>query len=165
MWRCPISPCISVGQSLVPSRDDQSQIGSRRPGPAQDRPLQRGDGRGAVVLSTLNSLLIVGIDSMQTVSTERVAPFARPVSGRRGTDWRRLLTIGAFLLPAAAVYSLFVLFPLVQAGYYGLYKWNGLGPLEDYVGLDNFRRVLDDDVFRKAIRNNLLILAMSLVIQ
>ena len=103
---------------------------------------------------------------MQTVSTtERATPFARPVSGRRGADWRRLLTIGAFLLPAAAVYSLFVLFPLIQAGYYGLYKWNGLGPLETYVGLDNFRRVLNDEIFRKAFQHNLIILALSLTIQ
>ena len=103
---------------------------------------------------------------MQTVSTtERATPFARPVSGRRGVDWRRLLTVGAFLLPAAAVYSLFVLFPLIQAGYYGLYKWNGLGPLETYVGLDNFRRVLNDEIFRKAFQHNLIILALSLTIQ
>ena len=103
---------------------------------------------------------------MQTVSTtERATPFARPVAGRRGTDWKRLATIGAFLLPAAAVYSLFVLFPLIQAGYYGLYKWNGLGPLETYVGLDNFRRVLNDEIFRKAFQHNLIILVLSLTIQ
>src|SRR3954467_11984749 len=102
---------------------------------------------------------------MQTVSTERAPSIAQPVSGRRGTDWQRWLTIGAFLLPAAVVYSLFVLFPLIQAGYYGLYKWNGLGPLEDYVGLDNFRRVLNDEIFRKAFQHNLIILALSLTIQ
>jgi raffinose/stachyose/melibiose transport system permease protein len=77
----------------------------------------------------------------------------------------RLLTIIAFLLPSIIVYSLFVFFPLFQAAYYGLYDWNGLGPLADNVGLENFRNVLSDSLFHKAIRHNLVILALSLLIQ
>jgi raffinose/stachyose/melibiose transport system permease protein len=73
--------------------------------------------------------------------------------------------VAAFLLPAASVYSLFVIFPLVQAGYYGLYRWKGLGPLQDYVGLGNFRRILEDDVFQRALQHNLVILALSITIQ
>lgn len=80
-------------------------------------------------------------------------------------DRRYLLTIGAFLLPSVIVYSLFVFFPLFQAFYYGLYDWNGLGPLEDYVGLANYKNVLNDEVFRAAFRHNLVILALSLLIQ
>lgn len=102
---------------------------------------------------------------MQTVSTERATTYARPVSGARGIDWKRIATIAAFLLPAGIVYSLLVIFPLFQAGYYGLYKWNGLGPLENYVGLDNFRRVLHDDIFRMAFTHNLIILLLSVTIQ
>lgn len=83
--------------------------------------------------------------------------------GRR--DYRRIATILVFLLPAAATYALFVFFPLVQASYYGLFKWNGLGPLDDYVGLDNFTRVLRDEVFRRALWHNLVILGLSLAIQ
>jgi raffinose/stachyose/melibiose transport system permease protein len=77
----------------------------------------------------------------------------------------RLLTIIAFLLPSIIVYSLFVFFPLFQAAYYGLYDWNGLGPLVDNVGLENFRNVLSDSLFHKAIRHNLVILVLSLLIQ
>jgi len=102
---------------------------------------------------------------MQTVTTERATTYARPVSGSKGIDWRRVATIAAFLLPAGIVYSLLVIFPLFQAGYYGLYKWNGLGPLENYVGLDNFSRVLHDEIFRKAFTHNLTILLLSVTIQ
>lgn len=102
---------------------------------------------------------------MQTIATRGDAA-AIPVSpGRKRIDRKYILTIGAFLLPSVLLYSLFVFFPLFQALYYGLYDWNGLGPLEDYVGLQNFKDVLNDAVFREAIRHNLIILFLSLLIQ
>jgi raffinose/stachyose/melibiose transport system permease protein len=96
-------------------------------------------------------------------STERA--IVAPVAIRRRRDYRRALTIFVFLLPAAVVYSLFVLFPLVQAVYYGLYKWNGLGPLDTYVKFANFERVYHDEVFRRAIQHNFVILALSICVQ
>jgi raffinose/stachyose/melibiose transport system permease protein len=101
---------------------------------------------------------------MQTTVTPGQAVAVRTAS-RRPFDYRRAITIFMFLLPAAVVYSLFVLFPLVQAGYYGLYKWNGLGPLETYVGFANFEKVLHDDVFRNAVQHNVVILVLSIGVQ
>ena len=49
----------------------------------------------------------------------------------------RRLTIALFLLPALALYGVLVLLPIIQAAYYSLYKWNGLKPLTDFVGLAN----------------------------
>ncbi len=101
---------------------------------------------------------------MRTFAATRPATGAR-LAGRQRRDFRRMATILVFLLPSAAVYALFVIFPLVQASYYGLFKWNGLGPLDDYVGLDNFSRVLRDEVFRRALLHNLVILGLSITIQ
>ncbi len=78
---------------------------------------------------------------------------------------RRRLTIGLFLLPALFVYGLFVLFPIVQAGWYSLFHWNGLGPLTDFIGLDNYTKALNDSVFRGAVWHNLLIVILSLFVQ
>lgn len=75
------------------------------------------------------------------------------------------LTILLFTLPAAAMYIFFVLFPVARAVQYSLYEWNGLGPLEDFVGLRNFARIFRDPVFRLALRNNFLIAFLSLTIQ
>src|SRR5215217_3458349 len=102
---------------------------------------------------------------MQTIApSSRVA--TRPaVADRRPLDLRRAATVALFLLPATLVYSLFVLFPLFQAGYYGLYRWKGLGPLTNYVGLDNFDRVIHDEVFRAALQHNLTILVLSITVQ
>ena len=70
-----------------------------------------------------------------------------------------------FLLPALLLYSVFVLYPIVQSARYSLYDWNGLEPLTDFVGIDNFREAVRADTFRTALTNNLLIVALSLLVQ
>jgi raffinose/stachyose/melibiose transport system permease protein len=102
---------------------------------------------------------------MQSLAPRSQVATARTVAGARGLNLRRILTVTLFVLPAGLVYSLFVLYPLVQAAYYGLYKWKGLGPLTGYVGLDNFRKILHDDVFRQALSHNLILLALSIMVQ
>jgi raffinose/stachyose/melibiose transport system permease protein len=89
-------------------------------------------------------------------------------TSRAGTSTsrsRRWLTVVAFLLPALTVYGLFVLLPIVQAAWYSLYDWNGLTPLTDFVGLDNYVKALNDSVFRGAAWHNMLIVILSLTIQ
>ncbi|HEX7471966.1 MAG TPA: sugar ABC transporter permease [Candidatus Limnocylindrales bacterium] len=77
----------------------------------------------------------------------------------------RWVTIAMFLLPALALYVLFVLLPVVQAAYYSLFKWNGLTPLTDFVGLKNYQTAVSSDSFTTSVSNNLLIIVLSLVIQ
>jgi raffinose/stachyose/melibiose transport system permease protein len=43
-----------------------------------------------------------------------------------------------------------------------LFDWNGLGPAVDMVGLENYKDILTDQVFLKAIRNVLMIIVFSL---
>jgi raffinose/stachyose/melibiose transport system permease protein len=74
-------------------------------------------------------------------------------------------TIGLFLLPALLVYGLFLLYPIAQSVRYSMYSWNGFGPLEDFVGLENFRDVFADARFRASLTHNLIIVGLSLVIQ
>jgi raffinose/stachyose/melibiose transport system permease protein len=102
---------------------------------------------------------------MQSIAPGGRVATAHAVAGWRRLNLRKTSTVAAFLLPAAAVYSLFVIFPLLQAGYYALYRWKGLGPLQDYVGLDNFDRVIHDEVFRRALTHNLAILGLSITVQ
>jgi raffinose/stachyose/melibiose transport system permease protein len=77
----------------------------------------------------------------------------------------RRLTIALFLLPALALYGVLVLLPIVQAAYYSLYRWNGLKPLTDFVGLANYEKALADSVFTGAVSHNVLIIVLSLSIQ
>jgi len=89
-------------------------------------------------------------------------------TARARAGWRlptRWVTIGLFLLPALALFGLFVLFPIVQAAHYSLYKWNGLQPLTDFIGLKNYGTALASPTFVTAVSNNLLIIGLSLALQ
>lgn len=85
--------------------------------------------------------------------------------GARQGKARKAMTIGAFVVPALVVYVLFVLYPIAQAMFYSLWDWKGLGPLQKFIGLENYRRALTDGVFQMAISHNLIIVALSLAIQ
>jgi raffinose/stachyose/melibiose transport system permease protein len=63
------------------------------------------------------------------------------------------------------LYGLLVIAPVLQAIYYSGFKWNGLGDLDTFVGLDNFKRAFADDVFIGALRHNGLIVLLSLCLQ
>ncbi len=77
----------------------------------------------------------------------------------------KVFVIVAFLLPPALIYFVLVLLPVLQAGYFSVFRWNGLGPLQGFVGLDNYVRILHDRVFLKALGNNLLLTGLSIVVQ
>src|SRR3972149_3556650 len=88
---------------------------------------------------------------------------------KRGTGSPRRfkdnLAIFLFLLPALILFLLFVLYPIFQSIYYSLFNWKGFGPAEDFVGLDNFKNILSDKVFMIALRNALLLIVFSIIIQ
>lgn len=106
------------------------------------------------------------------MTTHTPAIMAAPASAapaaphRRGSvDRRKWLEIGLFVGPALIVFVTFVILPVALAAVYSLYNWNGLTPLERFVGLDNYVRALTDPIFLGAIRNNFTILIASLLIQ
>ncbi len=82
---------------------------------------------------------------------------------RRGPG--RRTAIALFLSPALILYAIFVLFPIVQAVRYSFFKWNGLTPLTDFIGLANYQRALADPVFQGAVQHNVLIVVLSLIVQ
>jgi raffinose/stachyose/melibiose transport system permease protein len=86
-----------------------------------------------------------------------------------GLGLRRRLGRGAeisvLLTPALLLYMVFVLLPVGLAAWYSLYKWNGIGPLDNFVGLNNYRRALGDSIFRGAVLHNAIIVVLSLVVQ
>lgn len=75
------------------------------------------------------------------------------------------ITAAAFLLPAVLVFTVVVVWPVIQSARYSLYSWNGLGPPSHFVGFYNYRQLLADPIFWKAVSNNALVLLWSLVVQ
>jgi raffinose/stachyose/melibiose transport system permease protein len=89
---------------------------------------------------------------------------SRPARRRAGLS-TRWLTIGLFVLPAMVLYAVFVLLPVLQAMQYSLYKWNGLTPLTEFVGVQNYATAFGNKAFITSVGNNVLIVVLSLCIQ
>jgi raffinose/stachyose/melibiose transport system permease protein len=70
-----------------------------------------------------------------------------------------------FLLPSLLLYVVFVLYPIGQSIRYSGYDWNGLTPLTEWVGLQNFRDAFADPLFIEALTHNAIIIGLSLLLQ
>jgi len=66
--------------------------------------------------------------------------------------------VASFLAIPLALYAIFVISPFAQAFYYSLTNWTGVSPKFEFVGLDNFKTLTHDAVFRKALGNNVILL-------
>jgi raffinose/stachyose/melibiose transport system permease protein len=84
---------------------------------------------------------------------------------RRGIGWAQRLEIVALSGPAILVFVSFVIFPVLMAAYYGFYRWKGYGVPTNFVGLDNYKTILQDTAFHEALWHNAEILVLSLVLQ
>ena len=63
--------------------------------------------------------------------------------------------------PGLFIYSAIVIFPIFFSLYFSLTQWSGFGaPV--FVGLGNYREMFSDPVFLFSIRNNTLIILMSI---
>jgi len=83
-----------------------------------------------------------------------VSAVAAPTRRRRPS--RHLSpVVWLFLLVPAAIEIGLVFWPALNSFYLSLTKWNGLGAPEQ-VGLDNYRDLFSDDVFREALGNNVI---------
>jgi raffinose/stachyose/melibiose transport system permease protein len=76
-----------------------------------------------------------------------------------------LITVLIFLPPALALFTVFIVLPIGEAGWYGFFNWNGMRQPENFIGLDNFTQLFANKVFTRALINNGLIIAVSLLIQ
>ncbi|MFH5823902.1 carbohydrate ABC transporter permease [Georgenia sp. AZ-5] len=83
------------------------------------------------------------------------APRSPAPPGRRRSKYG--LAPYGFLLPAFAIYALFLLYPLGRAVQISLYDWDGL-TLATFVGLDNYVDVFADDQLRASFEHALVLI-------
>jgi N-acetylglucosamine transport system permease protein len=74
--------------------------------------------------------------------------------------WGKRLFIAVFLIPPLLLYGIFVVSPYAQAFQISGTDWSGLSPAYEFVGLDNFRRLLGDGYFWTALKHNGLLLVL-----
>ncbi|MDT6983574.1 carbohydrate ABC transporter permease [Streptomyces lusitanus] len=99
---------------------------------------------------------------------------APPAAGLRKESRRRpaaspsVSTVGrpgfAWALPAALFFALFAIVPLIMVAVLSFMSWNGIGEPQ-WVGTDNWSRLLDDPVMLNSIWLTLLLTALGVVIQ
>jgi raffinose/stachyose/melibiose transport system permease protein len=87
-------------------------------------------------------------------------PPVRPARRRR--PWSTVLV---FLSPALVLFALLVVTPIAVAAYGSFFEWNGFGAPSTFVGLENFHRLLTDEIFVGDLRRALLLVVLSLGIQ
>lgn len=74
----------------------------------------------------------------------------RSVAGRN-------LAAYLLVLPTVLLVAGFVWYPLLRGVQASLYQWDGIGPLDRFIGPGNYQRLLlEDPIFRNALRNTVL---------
>ncbi|MFJ4471727.1 carbohydrate ABC transporter permease [Streptomyces sp. NPDC089424] len=72
--------------------------------------------------------------------------------------------VAGFLLVPVVLYLTFVIWPYIQTFGYSLTDWKGQSQTFDFVGLDNYKALFQDDIFMGAIWHNILFLVFIPVI-
>ncbi|MBA2396912.1 MAG: sugar ABC transporter permease [Ktedonobacteraceae bacterium] len=70
-----------------------------------------------------------------------------------------------YIAPMFVLLMVFVVYPIFGSFGYTLYEWNGIGDPSNYVGLDNFVRVIHDSFFWGAFAHTLIFTAVLVPIQ
>jgi len=84
---------------------------------------------------------------------------------RRYVERKSLLPLLLLLPPTLILFTVFVVLPMVDAATFSFFDWNGYGPITDFVGFENYVDVLTHRNFGTAVRNSLIVVAVSLLIQ
>ncbi|WP_127575500.1 carbohydrate ABC transporter permease [Paenibacillus barengoltzii] len=78
---------------------------------------------------------------------------------------RKHLRLLPFVLPGLSLYAVLFLYPTISALYYSLTNWDGLSPSYQFVGLQNYQKVSEDIIFRKAMGNNVKFMLTVVLVQ
>ena len=95
---------------------------------------------------------------MSTAGTNSVEPASR----MSANGWAVVLV---FLPPALLLFTVFVALPMAEAGWFSFYNWDGYGRPEKFIGLTNYGYLIGNATFLRALANNGIIIAVSLLIQ
>jgi raffinose/stachyose/melibiose transport system permease protein len=101
----------------------------------------------------------------QLTGHEVPSSFAQAVSRMSGTSkWVRAAIGYGFLIPSLILYVIFIIYPFFDMIWLSLHRSRGLVPQPEFVGLDNYVRLVNDGRFWAALQNNLIWSALTLAI-
>lgn len=76
-------------------------------------------------------------------------------TGRWRRSLRRTMTAYLFLLPTLVILGTFLVYPLFASVWYSFHEYNVIQPAK-WIGLANYRELLEDEVFKNAFKNTLI---------
>lgn len=95
------------------------------------------------------------IDTALANTTPGSQTAARPRKRKLTFDYVSFMVV--FLGLPLAIFLIFVIWPFLQAVFYSLTDWSGFTPDMNIIGVENYIRLLNDDIFMKALGNNVLL--------
>ena len=99
--------------------------------------------------------------------SEKASTYPNPADRKgwlkTGLATREALWGYVFVAPVLLFFITFVFWPMLFTLYCSLFKWNGFGPLTDYVGLANYREFLGDTQSLNTFKNTAFFTAGALV--
>ncbi|WP_043722604.1 carbohydrate ABC transporter permease [Kutzneria sp. 744] len=78
--------------------------------------------------------------------------------------FRRLPFIAGFLFVPVVLYVIYVVSPFVQTVFYSFTDWGGFSNTQNFIGVGNYVRLLQDDIFLKAVLHNAFLLVLMPVV-
>ncbi|MFB9758364.1 sugar ABC transporter permease [Ectobacillus funiculus] len=70
--------------------------------------------------------------------------------------------IALYIAPALFLVLALIYVPIVQTGYFGMTKWNGVGAKE-FIGLENYMALIKDEMFWKTAYHSLMLAVFSVI--
>lgn len=89
------------------------------------------------------------------------------ITQKRKQWFKNGFSVFLFLLPALLVYFTYTVAGIFRTFYYSGFNWSGIGPVAEsaFVGLGNYARLMRDSAFWHALRNNIVLVLVSIVFQ
>lgn len=70
-----------------------------------------------------------------------------------------------FLSPVILLMLIFIIYPIFSTFEISLNEWNGISANKVFIGLENWKTLLADQVFWKAFENNIILMVCSILLQ
>ena len=70
-----------------------------------------------------------------------------------------------FLAPALILIGIYIIWPIIMSFDLSMFEWDGVSPQKIYVGLKNWKDLLQDSIFWHAFLNNVKFIFLSIIIE